>query len=244
MVDFLKILAVALLPVAGNLAGALLAELTRPPREVVGAALHAAAGVAIALVSVELMPQVLDSAPLWVLVPAFLAGAAFSVGLARSTRLFSGLAGGGGAGAGAWMVYMAVAADLFADGLMTGAGGAVSASLGLLLGLSQVVANIPGGFAAVANFRTEGLGRRARILVAASALVPVVVGVSIGFLLLRGRGEGVQDAALAFIVGVLLLATVEDTLAQGDASKPRRVLSTAAFAGGFAFFALLAGALE
>ena len=58
------------------------------------------------------------------------------------------------------MVYMAVAADLLSDGLMTGAGSAVARRLGLLLGLSQVVANVPGGFAAMANFRDEGVLRR------------------------------------------------------------------------------------
>jgi ZIP family zinc transporter len=231
-------MAIALLPVAGNLLGALLAELTRPPREVVGIALHAAAGVAVALVAVELMPGILDTSPPLAIVGAFLLGAAFTIGLARGASSLCRLTGGGSASA--WMIYIAVAADLFSDGLMTGAGGAVSSSLGLLLGLSQVVANVPGGFAATANFRRVGVPRPRRLAFAAAAPLPVLVAAAGGFLLLRGRPEVIQDAAIGFIVGLLLLATAEDTLPQGDAPHPRRVLSTAGFAGGFAMFALLA----
>jgi zinc transporter, ZIP family len=141
------------------------------------------------------------------------------------------------------MVYTAVVADLFSDGLITGAGSAIASGLGLLLGLSQVIANIPGGFATVANFRQESTGRKTRLLFAASFPLPAIMSASLGFWLLQGTGAGVQHAALAFMVGVLLLATVEDTLSQADEPQPARWISTASFAGGFAVFILLSASL-
>lgn len=63
MQGFLFVLALALLPVLGNAIGTAIAELSRLPRWVIGAALHAAAGVAVALVSVDLMPRILDTIP-------------------------------------------------------------------------------------------------------------------------------------------------------------------------------------
>ena len=141
------------------------------------------------------------------------------------------------------MVYIAIAADLFSDGLMTGVGSAVSSSLGLLLGLSQVIANIPGGFAAVANFRIEGLERGMRVAIACSFALPIFAGASAGYWLLRDLGLEIQNAGLAFIVGILLLTTVEDTLPQGDKPSPPRLRSTVSFAGGFAFFVLLASCI-
>lgn len=242
MSDYLLVLAVALLPVAGNFAGSLLAELTRPPEGTVGAALHGAAGVAIAVVAVDLMPRILEDTPAWLISVAFLAGAAFSLALARFAQWLCRRMGGQ-AGAGAWMVFVAVGADVFADGLMTGMGGAISISVGLLLGLSQVIANVPGGFAAAANLRHDGVPRVRRLLMTGLILAPVLVGASGGYLLLRGRGEAVQNAGLAFVVGVLLLATVEDVIPQGDEPQPKRIRSTAAFASGFAGFALLAAYL-
>lgn len=237
MPNFLSVLAIALLPVGGNVIGSIVAELARAPRWVIGAALHAAAGVAIALVSVDLMPRVLDTTPVWLIVALFALGAAFSVLLVKGVeRLRHGKAEGS---TGAWMVYMATAADLFSDGLMTGASSAVSSELGLLLALSQVVANVPGGFATVANFRAQNIKRRTRLLAVASFALPVIVGAALGFWLLRGTGEVVQNAALAFIVGVLIVTTVEDLVPQADKPGTTRWISTAAFVAGFAFFTFL-----
>lgn len=241
MSGYLLVAAIALLPVAGNLAGSLLAETVRLPQWAIGAALHAAAGVAVAVVSVDLMPRIVASTPPWLMAAAFLAGAGFSVLLARAAKLIRRRSGHGSAGG--WMVYTAVAADLFSDGLMTGIGSAVATSLGLLLGLSQTVANLPGGFAAAANFRDEGMPRRARLLVAASFVLPVVLAASLGYWLLRDTGAAVQNAALAFVAGVLLLATVEDVVRQGDEREPKRWMSTAGFALGFALFALVSAYL-
>jgi hypothetical protein len=53
----LSILATALPPASGNVIGSLLAESMRTPRWLIGAALHAAAGIAIAVVSIDFMPR-------------------------------------------------------------------------------------------------------------------------------------------------------------------------------------------
>jgi zinc transporter, ZIP family len=239
MPDLFATLALALLPALGNFIGSAIAESTRAPQWVVGAALHGAAGIAIAVVSVDLMPRILDVMPIWLLVGAFFGGAMFSVVIARGVEYGRQTLLAGTGSRGAWMVYVAIAADVFSDGLMTGAGSAVSGSLGLLLALSQVVGNVPGGFAAVANFRDEGVGRPMRLVIAGSFVMPALIGAGLGDLLLRGAGPELQNGALAFVVGVLLLATVEDTVPQGDEPGTPRWISTAAFALGFAFFAVL-----
>lgn len=235
-------LALSLLPVTGNVLGSVLAELTRAPRWLVGAALHAAAGVAIALVSIELIPRVLDTTPMWLIVLLFAFGAVLSLLLVRLVDKLH--RDHSSTSTGAWMVYMATMIDLFSDGLMTGASAAVSSELGLLLGLSQVVANVPGGFATVANFRVQRVARTSRLIAAASFVLPVLIGASIGHWLLRGAGESAQDSALATVVGVLLVSTVEDIVPQADEPGTARWLSTTSFVVGFSFFALLSAYLE
>ena len=242
MFEFLTILALALLPVGGNLFGALISELSRTPKWVIGAALHAAAGVAVALVSVDLVPRIIDTTETWLFLALFAAGALLSYLLARiAVRLTKHVKGGS---AGAWMVYMATAADLLSDGLMTGASAAVSAELGLLLALSQVVANVPGGFATIGNFKSQDVPRSTRFLAAGSFIAPVVVGVLIGYGALRDASEATQDAALAVIVGILLVTTIEDLVPEADKPGASRPVSTTAFVAGFGFFALLAAYLE
>ena len=172
MSEFLIVLAIALLPAGGSIIRSVIAESTRAPEWVIGSALHAAAGVAIR----GCQRRSHAAYPGWDARPAC------NSGLPLRRRLFCApgegvkrlrpLIGAKGS-AGAWMVYMAIAADLFSDGLMTGVGSAVSSALGLLLGLSQVVANIPGGFASMANFRSEGVARRTRIIIACSFALPL-----------------------------------------------------------------------
>lgn len=235
---FLSVLAIALLPAGGNIIGTAIAEVARPQRWVVGAALHMAAGVAVALVSVELLPRVLGIIPPWLIVLLFGAGAVVSVLLAKAVIKLRGLLSA--RSSGAWLVFMATAVDLLSDGVMIGAGSAVSGDLGLLLALSQVVGNIPGGFATIANFRSQSVSRRIRIIAAISFVVPVAMGAGLGFWLLRGAGGSLQAAALAVIVGILLVTTIEDLVPQADKPGTARSISTAAFVGGFAFFTLLA----
>ena len=237
MAELITVLIFAVLPVVGNLIGGSLAESLHPPKWVVGASLHATAGIAIALVSIDLMPRILLSSPMWLIILSFLAGAFVSVLLARGGSRTMQVSEA--AGTGPWMVYMSVAVDLVCDGLMVGAGTAVQNELGLLIAASQSVANIPGGFAAVATFRHEGMPRLRRLAMAAALFIPVLASAAIGYLMLRGAGVIVQNSALAFIVGILLLATVEDVLPQGDKPEPARWISTGAFAGGFSVMALL-----
>lgn len=234
MSDFATVLVLALLPAGGNFVGSLLAERMRAPEWIVGAALHAAAGIAIAVVSIDLMPRILPSTPMWLIASAFLAGAAVALSLALLVRRMRGRGGR------AWMITVAVAADLSSDGLMTGVGAAVSGALGFLIAVSQSVANIPGGFAAAASLAHDGVPRRRRLAVAALLALPAIVTSGLGYWLLRDASVAAQNAALAAIIGILLITTIEDVIPEGDAS-PRlpRWVSTCALAGGFVGLALL-----
>lgn len=123
MNEFLSTLALALLPVVGNGIGSLIAESSRMPGWVIGAALHAAAGVAVALVSVDLMPRTQETTATWLFLLLFAAGGLMSYLLSRAALWISQSVEGGSKGA--WMVYMATTADLLSDGLMTGASGLI-----------------------------------------------------------------------------------------------------------------------
>ena len=235
MVEFGTVLALALLPPAGSLIGSLLAENVRTPRWIVGAALHAAAGIAIAVISIELMPRILPTTPTWVMAVAFLMGASMALALALLARRVRG------AGRGrTWMVCVAVVADLSSDGLMTGVGAAVASALGFLIAMSQSVANIPGGFAATASLQQNGVSGKQRLSVAALLVIPAVLSCGLGYWLLRDANPTAQNAALMVIVGLLLVTTSEDVVPEGDAS-PRlpRWISTTALASGFVGLALL-----
>lgn len=236
----LTVLGLALLPALGNFAGGLVADFLPPSRSVLNWALHAAAGIILAVVAVEVMPEASQGAPAWTLALAFVAGGGLYLLVESGVERWQ-QSKEQSAGAGAWMVYVAVAADLVGDGLLIGAGSAVSSRLALLLALGQVMADVPEGFAVIANFRDKGVGRAKRLLLSASFAIPVVGAAVLAYFGLRGQGETAKMAALVFVAGLYSLAAVEDMLEEAHASAEDSRRSALSFLLGFALFLVVAG---
>jgi ZIP family zinc transporter len=141
------------------------------------------------------------------------------------------------------MIYLAVATDLFGDGLLIGAGSSVAASLGLALAVGQVLADIPEGAASILTFQANGIGRRDRLLLSASFAVPALVGAALSYLTLRNQSGAAQMAALVGTAGLFSVAVFEDMIVEAhDASSDTRA-STAALLVGFALFVLVSAGL-
>lgn len=233
------ILLLALLPAIGSIAGCAIAEWRQPGPVMRGAALHTAAGIATAVAAIELIPRAEARIPVWMVGLAVLVGAVASIGLFRLTGAISKSISNKDASASLWSIYAVVALDLLIDGLMTGSGGAVASELGFLLATSQVIANLPGGFASTANFRQAGIPRKRRFLLALAFPTTPVIGAAAGFLLLRDAAPQSVGFILAFLAGLLLLATVEDLLPEADVPGAPRRVSSPAYAGGFVLLMLM-----
>ena len=240
MRNFLTVLGLSSLPALGNFIGGLLSEWLNPSQNFVNRALHAAAGIILAVVSVEVMPNALAIVPVWILASAFVGGGLLylliEAGIHRWQRNQPD-----GAGAQAWMVYVAVSADLVGDGLLIGTGSAVSSQLALLLALGQVLADVPEGFSVLANFRNRDVGRKQRLLLSASFVIPVVGAASLAYFLLRGRQEIVKYTAMVFVAGLYSLAAVEDMLGEAHESAEDTRWSAISFLLGYALFLLVSG---
>lgn len=234
-----SILLMSLLPGLGNALGVALAEWRQPGPKLTGAALHAAAGLATAVAAIELIPRAQDRIESWLIAIGVVVGAMVALGIARVTRKVSDKFSRGEQRTAIWGVYMVVGVDLLSDGLMTGSGGAVSASLGLLIALSQVVANMPGGFAVTANFRKAVVPRSQRLWMAAAYPIVPLVAAAAGYLFLREASERWTGFVLAILAGLLLVATIEDLVPEADEPGAPRKISSPAFAGGFVLLLLL-----
>lgn len=245
MSEFLLVLAFAALPALGNFAGCLLAEFVPLSRLALNLALYMAAGVVLAVVAVELMPRALEAEPAWAIVGAFVLGGVFYVAVDWSIQRLNDRFGGGEAGdAGQWVIFFGVSVDLFSDGIMIGTGSTVAVGLGLLLALGQVPSDVPEGFAAIANFRRGGVARRRRLLLAGAFAVPIFMGATLGYWLMRDAPELYQLLLLTFTAGVLSTLVVEELVPEAVEEVPESPLSSLAFVGGFALFTLLSVYLE
>ena len=236
------VLLLSLLPGAGNFIGGMLAEFGRTSDRLLNWALHGASGIVIAIVAVELMPEALKALAGWWIAAAFAAGGVTYVLINAGVEKLQSRGSGGRTSM--WMIYVAVAVDLASDGLMLGSGAAVSSGLALALAIGQVLADVPEGYASIANFRDKGVPRLRRILLAASFILFCVGAALLAYLLLRGASQGPKMAALSFAAGLLTVAAVEDMLNEAHRARVDTRTSVLAFVGGFVLFTLVSVGLE
>ncbi|QYO75588.1 ZIP family metal transporter [Devosia salina] len=235
------IIGLSLLPGLGNLAGGIVAELVRTTPRLLNITLHAASGIVIGVVAIELMPEALENLAGWWIAASFAAGGAAYIGTEMLIERISSARSGGSS---MWMIYVAVAIDLSGDGLMIGTGSAVAISLAIVLAAGQTLADFPEGYSVVANLREKGIPRSRRIAVAISFPLYCLGMALIAWFLLRDAPDAAKYVALSFVAGLLTVAAVEDMLEEAHEAKADSRSSTFAFVGGFALFALVSAGLE
>lgn len=152
--------------------------------------------------------------------------------------------GGNKEAAGAWMIYAAASIDLFSDGLMIGVGSVVSFTLAVVLAIDQVTADVPDGFAAIANFNDKGISRWRWFILSTSCAASCLSGATVGYWLLRHWSEAPKLVALAFTAGILLIAPVEEMLEEAHKAAQDTSYSALFFILGFGLFTLIASYLE
>ena len=243
MSDLALVILLSLLPGLGNLAGGMVAEFVRTTPRLLNLALHAASGIVIAAVAIELMPEALRNLAGWWIALAFAAGGAAYVGTERLLERTGGTGASGG-GSAMWMIYVAVAVDLGGDGLMIGSGSAVATSLAIVLAAGQVLADFPEGYAVVANLRENDVPRRRRIVLSLSFPLYCLVAALASYAILRDAPDVAKYVALSFVAGLLTVAAVEDMLEEAHEAAGDNRASTLAFVGGFTLFVLVSTGLE
>lgn len=261
---FWRTLMLAAFPAAGSLVGALLAEFISISRRTLSLALHAVAGLLLAVVGIELMPQLLQSQHALLYAGLFMTGALFTLGLDWAIDLTGRLVRGGtrdkprsrreksaypcrrpgkhlatSAGkSAAWTIFAGVAIDFVTDGMMIVSGSTVGGNLGLMLGIALFAADSPEAFATIANMKKSGGERRQRVLLALSFPVILMAGALVGEWWLHGASQLVQVGVLAFTAGIILTLVeseiIPETFENWDGMLAALVL-TASFIG----FALL-----
>jgi ZIP family zinc transporter len=236
--EFAIVMGLAALPALANFVGGGLAEIFRVSARALSLALHLAAGIVLAVVGLELMPEALESSAPWLPLLAFVAGGAVFIGLDRVVGYAQARTGGDENQKGAFAIFGGVSMDLFSDGVMIGTGTVINPALGLLLALGQMPADLPEGFAAVATMRNAGVKRRTRLLLTAGFAIPILLGAAIGYLALRGAPEIATLSVLALTGGALTAVVVEEMVSEaheGDTSQLGPIFLTA----GFALFAAI-----
>jgi ZIP family zinc transporter len=228
------------IPAVVALAGGVLAALWHPSHAARSLIQHFAAGVVLAALAVELLPEIeREHAPGLVLAGAFALGSLFMFALKLATEHMEKRAG---ARTGVPLgLVLATFFDVAVDGFIIGAGFAAGGETGPILAIGLSVELLFLGLAL-----TSGSPGGWRIIGLAGGLGVTVLGSAVaGKLLLGGASHAVIGGALSFAAAALLYLVTEELLmeAHEEQAGPETPVSTLVlFAGFLAFWSVqLAG---
>ncbi|ORB85168.1 hypothetical protein B1987_16785 [Mycobacterium kansasii] len=233
-------------PVVAGIIGGAVAVVRSPSPALVSGVQHFAAGVVMAAVAGEVLPDLRARGSLCLIIVGFGAGVAVLVGL----RHFGGAEGSGGEGFGGredsggegWAgercggalpvaFLTVVAVDLFIDGLLVATGATVSRRTALIIAIALTVEVLFLGLSVALRLTGSGVPRvRAAVTTGGVSLV-TAVGAVLGALLLGGASAAVLTLVLAFAAAALLWLVVEELLVEAHETPERPWMAVMFFAG-------------
>lgn len=239
MNPYLSTLALSAMPAIGSYIGGLLSEFIPPSKGNLSLTLHAAAGIILSVVGVEIMPQMLAADPPWLIFLAFVFGGGFFILMRRGIKFFQKRSNKSEQQSSAWVIFLAVGVDLFSDGLMVGTSSTIAFSLAVMVAIGHVMANIPTGMAAISSFKQSKTSALFRQMLSASFIFPPVIGATLGYWVVVGQPEVIKFMLLAFTAGILTTLVVENMVPEATEYEKENYQETLCFVVGFAFVALL-----
>jgi ZIP family zinc transporter len=222
------------IPAVVALSGGVLAALWKPSHEVRSLIQHFAAGVILAALAVELLPDIGKAhATKWVVLGAFAAGSLFMYGLKLGTQRLEGH-GNGAASAASVGLLVATFVDVATDGFIIGAGFAAGGETGTVLALGLSVELLFLGLAVT----SDSIGGW-RIVGVTAALGLTVLGFAVlGSVLLAGASAAVLAGTLSFSAAALLFLVTEELLMEAHVVKEKPVATLVLFGGFLTFWAI------
>jgi ZIP family zinc transporter len=224
------------IPALVCLGGGLLAAVWSPSHQMRSLIQHFAAGVVLAALAVELLPEIgREHAPGLVLMSAFALGSLFMYGIKLWTmRMEHQASVDGGVSGTSTGLLLATFIDVATDGFIIGAGFAAGGETGTILALGLSVELLFLGLA-LASGAVSGR----RIIAISGALGITVLAFSmLGNLLLSGASPAVIGGTLAFSAAALLYLVTEELLIEAHAVAEKPVSTLVLFSGFLAFWGI------
>jgi ZIP family zinc transporter len=223
-----------LIPALVALGGGILAMFWHPSHQARSLVQHFAAGVVLAALAVELLPEIgREHAYGPILIGAFAVGSLFMYGMKLWTTHLeeSQPASVGGLD---WGLLIATFIDIAMDGFIIGAGFAAGGETGMILALGLSVELLFLGLALTSE-STKGW----RIVAISGALaVTVLVCAVLGNILLSGASNTVIAAALAFSAAALLYLVTEELLIEAHEVEEKPIATLVLFSGFLVFWSI------
>ena len=230
------ILGLTMIPVAATVLGGAIAVVKVPSDKTRSLVQHFAAGVVMAVVAGELLPEMTrEHRPLGVLI-GFVLGVALMLGVKALTERIEQKdeqSGDGKAG-----LLIAVGIDVFLDGLLIGVGFAAGERVGTLLVVALTLELLFLGVSVAASLTEAKVGRARSLLTVTGLSVLVIFGALLGGSLLAGLSGLALEIVLSFGAAALMYLVIEELLTEAHEVKETPLITAAFFAGFVALYLL------
>ena len=220
-------------PVLAAIIGSIVAVVRTPSAALVSGVQHLAAGVVMAAVAGEVLPDLRERGSIGLVVVGFATAVALFVFLQRFEGDEPDATGT------LPITFLAViGVDLLIDGLLIGAGAAMSTDIAVILTIALTVEVLFVGLALSLQLAHAGVSRIRVVMTTAGLSLLVALGAVLGALVLRGAGNTVLVLVLAFAAAALLWLVVEELLVEAHQVVERPWMSVMFFVGFLAIFSL------
>lgn len=224
-----QIASLTLIPVTATIIGAAVAAWWPLPERMRSVVQHFAAGVVMAAVAGELLPEMTKEHQAVGVVVGFILGVGVMMGVkivAERLEERGQRSGDGKAG-----LIAAVAVDLLIDGLLIGVGFAAGDRVGKLLVFALTLELAFLGVSVVASLRQANWTRSRSLFVVAALSSATIAGSLIGGWLLGGLSGIALEIVLSFGAAALMYLVIEELLTEAHEVKETPLITAAFFAG-------------
>jgi zinc transporter, ZIP family len=224
------------IPALVALGGGVLASVWKPDHQTRSLIQHFAAGVVLAALAVELLPDIeREHAPGLILAASFALGSLFMYGLKLwTTRLEHRIAMESGVAGFNVGMLLATFIDVVVDGFIIGAGFAAGGETGTILAVGLSVELLFLGLA----LTSEAISGWRVIVVSGALGLAVLAAALVGNALLAGASHVVIGGALAFSAAALLYLVTEELLIEAHVVEERPISTLVLFGGFLAFWSI------
>ncbi len=224
-----QIILLTLIPVLATVVGGTLAAFRVPKASTRSLVQHFAAGVVMAVVAGELLPEMTrEHRPVGVLL-----GFILGVGVMLVIKQFTERLGSvdGSASTRKTGLLLAVAIDVLLDGLLIGVGFAAGERVGMLLVFALTLELLFLGVSVAASLTEAGYARARIVATVAALALLVVVGATLGGSLFAGITGLALEIVLSFGAAALMYLVIEELLTEAHEVQETPLITSAFFAG-------------
>lgn len=225
-----------LIPAVVSILGGVLAVFWHPTRHTRSLIQHFAAGVVLAALAVEVLPELgREHAPAWVLISSFTFGGLIMYAMKLwSIKLEAAAEHSNSENQWNYGLLMATFIDVAVDGFLIGAGFAADSTTGMILALGLSVELLFLGLSLISE-TIKGW----RIVILTALLGAVVLGSTLlGHFLLVGASHSVISAILSFGVAALLYLVTDELLVEAHEVEEKPASTLWLFAGFLVFWSI------